>query len=324
MGFNEIKPIETADFYIDLAITRAKKKVRGLKVRGRRLDKIKTLELTKMQVVRDILASKLDEILHTFPRIEELSPFYQKLIEYTTGKNNMRKELSKVNFSRGKIDEIFKKYNLELKDVKEVRPLKQDQKAFGKQTDFKIKIGKIMRAFYGRTASVMKTPNYRFLQKLRVTIQSFPSIKTKYRQVAIAGFPNVGKSTLLSKLSGSKPEIAAYAFTTKKIMVGYMDDIQLLDTPGTLNRFNKMNVIEQQAYLVLKMVAEKIIYVFDLTETYPLEDQLRLYKRVLTFGPPVVIYLSKTDILPKEKIEEFCKKYESITDVEVLKKKLTE
>jgi nucleolar GTP-binding protein len=321
MAFQEIKPVETADRYLDMAISKAKKKTRQMKVTGKRFEKIKTLELTKLQIVRDVLASKLDEILHTFPQVKELSVFYQKLVEYTIGRNNLTKELSKVNFARGKIDELFKKYVKELKMVKEIKP-KQKRPLFDKQS-FQNKFNKIKKAFYGRISSVMKTPNYRELQKIRRILQSFPIIKQRYKQVAIAGFPNVGKSTLLSKLSGSRPEIAAYAFTTKGIMIGYMDGVQLLDTPGTLNRFNKMNSIEQQAYLVMKLVAEKIIYVFDLTEPYPIEDQVKLYKRVLTFGKPVIAYLSKTDILPAEEVEEFSKKFKVVVDVKELKKSIS-
>ncbi|MBW2966278.1 50S ribosome-binding GTPase [Candidatus Woesearchaeota archaeon] len=302
MPFQEIKPVETAQQYLDTAIIRAKRKASQLKVKGTKVNKIKTLEMTKIAIVRDILVSRLDEVLTSFPRIEELTLFYRKLVEYTIGKSNLKKALGKIKWSKNKINDIFKQNNSKLKSAQEIKD-----------------IYRIKKGFYGRVSSVLKNPDYKFLEKSRRTLQSFPTIKKRYKQISIAGFPNVGKSTLLSKLTGSKPEIAAYPFTTKRIMIGYIDNMQFLDTPGTLNRFNKMNAIEQQAYLVMKIVAEKIIYIFDLTEPYPLKDQIRLYERVKGFGKPVIIYLSKTDILDKEKINEFKKKYKAISDIKELK-----
>ena len=306
MGFQEIKPIETANEYLDTAIKRANKKAAKKKVRGERIEKIKTLEMTKIAVVKDILASRLDEILKEFPRVNDLTLFYQELVEYTIGKEKLKRELSKIKFTKTKINDVFKQDNQKLKKTNSLN-----------------NIHTIKKSFYGRVSSILKHIDYKFLQDARKTLQSFPTIKTRYRQIAISGFPNVGKSTLLSKLSGSKPEIAAYAFTTKRIMVGYIDNIQLLDTPGTLNRFNKMNDIEQQAYLVMKLVAKEIIYIFDLTEPYPLKDQIRLYEKLKGLDKPIIIYLSKTDIIDKKKIEDFKKKYKAIDNIDELKKKLT-
>ena len=305
MPFNEIKPIEKAKHYLDVAITRAKKKVNLKKVRGDRLEKIKTLELTKIAIMRDILISRIKGVYESFPKAEDLTDFYNELIEYNIGSIKLKKEVNKIKITYEKIDEIFKKLNKDLKRTTSLSDIKR-----------------IMGAFYGRTASLLKHIDFEFLEESRRKLQSFPLIRQRYKQIAIAGFPNVGKSTLLGKISSSQPKIAHYAFTTKGIMIGYCEDNQLLDTPGTLNRLNKMNDIEKQAFLVMKMIAEKIIYVFDLTEPYPIEDQIELYEKIKEFKKPIMIYLSKTDVLPKEKIKEFSKKYKVIIDSEKLKKEL--
>ena len=68
--------------------------------------------------------------------------------------------------------------------------------------------------------------------------EGFDVVKYGHGRVALIGFPSVGKSTLLSKLTGTESEAAAYEFTTLTCIPGnieYRDArIQLLDLPGII------------------------------------------------------------------------------------------
>ena len=62
--------------------------------------------------------------------------------------------------------------------------------------------------------------------------------KTGDARIALVGFPSVGKSTFLSKITKTKSEIAAYSFTTLTAIPGVLEyggaEIQILDLPGII------------------------------------------------------------------------------------------
>ena len=297
MNFQGLKPIEDADFFIDLAFRRANDKsatIRSSKLKGSRLDKSIRIEQSKIEAIKEVIYTRFMSILKAFPTIEDLPEFYVEMIKCTLDFAQLKKSLGALNWAAKATVDMFKKYQLKIKRCKDLE-----------------RINGYRREFYGRSASIVKQirEELKYLETARRTLKAFPAIKTEPKTITIAGFPNVGKTTLLMKLTGSKADIQPYAFTTKGINVGYLktekEKIQFLDTPGTLNRFDKMNNIEKVAFLAIKLLAEKIIYVFDLTEPYTMEEQEKLYQNLKELKKPILVYLSKTDIIDKEEIDEF-------------------
>ncbi|MBW2992157.1 50S ribosome-binding GTPase [Candidatus Woesearchaeota archaeon] len=294
MSFQDIPKIEEVDFYLGVAFRSAKAKAELERVKKRkdRLIKSKLVEEVKIQAISSSLQKQLNNIVDKFPRINELDEFYQELFKAMVDLGSIKKSLAAVKWCSGAVDKISNEYISKIRKCQELQ-----------------RVNAIRREYYGRVSSFLKQikKNLSFIEETRKIVKDFPVIKTSLFTVAIAGFPNVGKTTLLSKLTKSKPEIKSYPFTTKGINVGYVEGryekIQVLDTPGTLNRFDKMNNIERIAYLALKYLAKKIIYVFDLTEPYPLDMQEKLFKKLKELKKPVLVYLSKSDIVDVTKFK---------------------
>ena len=127
--------------------------------------------------------------------------------------------------------------------------------------------------------------------------------------VGLVGFPNAGKSTLLSVVSAAKPKIANYAFTTivpNLGMVYYRDDrsFVMADIPGIIEGAHKgkglgdrfLRHIERNAVLLFLVSAEsdniKAEYEILLNELRAYNPQLLNKKRLLA--------VSKADLLDDE------------------------
>ena len=96
---------------------------------------------------------------------------------------------------------------------------------------------------------------------------------TKYGdgRVALIGFPSVGKSTLLTKLTGTDSEAASYEFTTLTCIPGvihYNDaKIQLLDLPGIIEGASEGKGRGRQVIAVCKS-ADLLLMVLDASKPH--------------------------------------------------------
>lgn len=134
--------------------------------------------------------------------------------------------------------------------------------------------------------------------------------------VGLVGFPNAGKSTLLSSISAAKPKIADYPFTTMEPSLGIVDyrdskSFVMADIPGIIEgasggrglglRF--LRHIERNAVLLFMVPADSD----DIKKDYEI-----LLKEVREFNPELadksrVLAISKSDMLDDELREEIAK-----------------
>jgi nucleolar GTP-binding protein len=132
--------------------------------------------------------------------------------------------------------------------------------------------------------------------------------------IVVAGFPNVGKSSFIRRVSSAEPEIASYPFTTKGVIIGHRyekrEKIQMIDTPGLLDRpAAERNAIERQAISAIMNTADVILFILD-PSTYcgfPLEDQMRLLGEVNGMvRVPVIVVVNKSDVKTLEGYPSMC------------------
>ncbi len=97
-----------------------------------------------------------------------------------------------------------------------------------------------LRAELTRKIATLKKEAKKKPQIQRIDRYSVP--KEGIGQAVLMGPPNAGKSTILSRLTNAKPDIAIYPFTTQKPNVGMIEyenvQIQLIDTPPLYEDFH--------------------------------------------------------------------------------------
>ena len=127
--------------------------------------------------------------------------------------------------------------------------------------------------------------------------------------VGLVGFPNAGKSTLLSVLSAAKPKIANYPFTTlvpNLGIVGYRDrqSFVMADIPGIIKDAHKgkglghrfLRHIERNATLLFMIPADSD----DISSEYEiLLNELKYYNEEL-LDKPRLLAITKADLLDEE------------------------
>ena len=137
--------------------------------------------------------------------------------------------------------------------------------------------------------------------------------------VAVVGRANAGKSTLINVLVGEKIAIVSpKPQTTRERILGILtrDDYQIVfeDTPGIYKANSLLNERMQKSTELSVRDVDVILFVIDAHDGLKEEDVTTL-KKYATGRLPLVLVLSKTDIMPKEKIPELVRSFEGIPNI---------
>ena len=150
----------------------------------------------------------------------------------------------------------------------------------------------------------------RFAQTGEMGIEQWITLELKLlADVGLVGFPNAGKSTLLSVVSAAKPEIANYAFTTlvpNLGIVSYRDhrSFVMADIPGIIEGAHEgkglglrfLRHIERNSILLFMVAADSA----DVMKEYGiLVNELRQFNPEL-LDKQRILAVTKCDMLDKE------------------------
>jgi len=303
--FSEFYHVPNSNELLDIAFKRAMKSSAKVSKNAPILMKAKKKESKRIKVAFEELINRILNIIKSVPIIGEVQDFYKELASLLVDIDKLRLTLGKLNGILPIFSQLEREYSSKLNRIES--PKEADR---------------IRRAAFGRISSIMKkqNDNLEYLNSIRGKLREIPSIDYSMPCIVVAGYPNVGKSSLVKNISTNKKiEVQEYPFTTKNLILGHLElmgkftkmKLQIMDTPGILDRpMSKRNNIELQAILALRLISDLIIFIFDPTPAsgYNVDSQIELFNEIQDQyikdkKIDTIIVLNKMDLAKEEEIE---------------------
>jgi len=302
-NFKKVTVVPTAKQFVDVILSKTQRKTPTVIHKQYAIGRIRTFYTRKVKFTQQSYHDRLTEMLEQFPKLEEVHPFYSDLMNILYDKNHYKLALGQMNMARHLVDNVAKDY---------VRLLKYSDSLYRCKC--------LKKAALGRMCTIIKrqAQSLLYLEQIRQHLSRLPSIDPNTRTLLVCGFPNVGKSSFLNKVTNADVEVQPYAFTTKSLYVGHTDykylRWQVVDTPGILDHaLEERNTIEMQAITAMAHLRASILYILDVSEQcgHTIEEQIRLFENIkaLFANKPLILVANKTDVKKIEDLPVHKKKY---------------
>lgn len=309
-NFKNIVVVPSAKDFTDIILSKTQRQTPTVIHKHYKITRIRQFYMRKVKYTQQNFHDRLTRILTDFPKLEDIHPFFADLMNVLYDKDHYKLALGQLNTARHLIDNIAKEY---------CRLLKYGDSLY------RCKL--LKKAALGRMATVMKRQNQslQYLEQVRQHMSRLPSIDPNTRTLLICGFPNVGKSSFINKITRAEVDVQPYAFTTKSLFVGHTDykylRWQVIDTPGILDHpLEDRNTIEMQAITALAHLRACIIFIVDPSEqcNHSIEEQVDLFNSIkpLFLNKPTVVVANKNDII---KLEELPMEKKQKKDIQLCK-----
>ncbi|KAJ3037789.1 Nucleolar GTP-binding protein 1 [Rhizophlyctis rosea] len=293
-NFKKVQVVPTATDFIDITLSKIQRKTPTVIHAHYQITRIRQFYMRKVKFAQDCFDERLNQILTDFPKLDEIHPFYSDLMNVLYDRDHYKLALGQISTAKHLIDNVAKDYARLLK--------------FG---DSLFRCKQLKKAALGRMATIMKRQkdSLAYLEQVRQHLARLPSIDPNTRTLLVCGYPNVGKSSFMNKLTRAEVEVQPYAFTTKSLFVGHMDykylRWQVIDTPGILDHpLEQRNTIEMQSITALAHLRACIMFFIDLSEQcgYSIADQIKLYHSIkpLFANKPTMLVVNKIDVMRPE------------------------
>lgn len=125
--------------------------------------------------------------------------------------------------------------------------------------------------------------------------------------IGLVGFPNAGKSTLISRVSSAHPKIADYPFTTLEPILGIVSwgldrSFVMADIPGIIEGAHEGKGLGLRFLRHIERT-KVLLFVIECTHEDPIGEYHTLLRELELYSPalvekPRLVALSKTDLLP--------------------------